>query len=67
MTRRRSRPLTAVGPLAPSGLSTTPAEVLRCDAERDADLRAERWLLVCEAVIILAIALVVAALQAVSA
>lgn len=63
MNRRRSRSMLEAVPLEPSGLSTSPSEVARDAAERAADLRAERWLLAREVVIIVAIALVVGLLQ----
>jgi hypothetical protein len=54
-------------PLEPSGLSTAAVEMARSAAERDADQRAERWLLAWEVFIIGAIAAVLTALQAVTA
>jgi len=63
MTRRRSRSILEAMPLEPSGLSTSPADLVRDAQERAADLRAERWLLAREVVIVVAIALVVGLLQ----
>lgn len=67
MSRRRSRAALDPVALEPSGLSTAPTEIARNAAERQADLRAERWLLVREVVIVLGVATVVVALQAVTA
>jgi hypothetical protein len=50
----------------PSGLSASAVEIARGTAERDADLRAERRLLVWEVIIIVAIAAILTALQAVT-
>ena len=52
-----------VPPLGPSGPSTAEAELSRGAAERDADLRAERWLLVREVVILVAISVILVALR----
>lgn len=63
MTKRRARSSAEVRPLEPSGPCTSAAEVSRAVQERDADLHAERRLLVSEVLIILLIALVVMTLQ----
>jgi len=72
MSGRRSRATpdpVAVKPVAlePSGLSTDATEVARNAAERQADLRAERWLLVREVVIVLGVATVAVALRTATA
>ena len=72
MSRRRSRATldpVAVKPvtLEPSGLSMDATEVARNAAERQADLRAERWLLGREVVIVLGVAAVMVALRSVTA
>ena len=72
MSRRRSRAIldpAALKPVAlePSGLSMDATEVARNAAERQADLRAERWLLGREVVIVLGVAAVVVALRSVTA
>ncbi len=63
MTGDWPNPLGDALPLEPSGLSTSVAEIARGAAERDSDLRAERWLLVREVVILLAIVMLVVAVR----